>query len=188
MLPHADWEARVAEGLPPEIGGQTPLDLFGHLTGLPAGSEQVSRTDRGCGSSCPRRTPRGHAALVVDGAGVLVAGDVVSDVLIPMLDDPRGPNDPVEDYLLELELLEGVTDGAEVVVPGHGSVGGAEELHERIAQDRAYRHALRDGRDPDDRRIGPSAQPGWEWVADISAGQADNIARRRQPAAGGEHR
>ena len=33
----ADWKARVAEGLPPEIADETPLDLFGLITGLPAG-------------------------------------------------------------------------------------------------------------------------------------------------------
>ena len=43
----------------------------------------------------------------------------------------------------------------------------------------AYLHALRDGRTPDDPRIGPSARPGWEWVADIHEGQAESLARRR---------
>ena len=40
-----------------------------------------------------------------------------------------------------------------------------------------YVHALRDGRAPDDPRIGPSAKPGWEWVSDIHAGQAQRLDR-----------
>jgi hypothetical protein len=59
-------------------------------------------------------------------------------------------------------------------------VGGAEELRARIDRDRAYVHALRDGLTPDDPRIGPSAEPGWEWVSDIHEGQAQRLARRRE--------
>ena len=35
LLSDADWKARVAEGLPPEIAEEVPLDLFGLITGLP---------------------------------------------------------------------------------------------------------------------------------------------------------
>ena len=48
----------------------------------------------------------------------------------------------------------------------------------RIELDRAYLHALRAGEVPDDPRIGPSAKPGWEWVSDIHAGQAQSLAAR----------
>jgi hypothetical protein len=40
-------------------------------------------------------------------------------------------------------------------------------------------HALRDGRTPDDPRI-TAAEPGWEWVGDIHAGQVESLARRRE--------
>jgi glyoxylase-like metal-dependent hydrolase (beta-lactamase superfamily II) len=184
LLSHADWEARVAEGLPPEIAGDTPLDRFGRITGLPAGTEQIPWDGpRVRIVEHPAHAP-GHAALLIEGRGVLVSGDMLSDVLIPMLDDPRGTNDPVEDYLLGLRLLEGVADDVEVVVPGHGSVGGADQVRVRIAQDRAYVHALRDGRAPEDPRLGSSAKPGWEWVRDIHEGQAEGLARRRQDGTG----
>jgi glyoxylase-like metal-dependent hydrolase (beta-lactamase superfamily II) len=184
LLSHADWEARVAEGLPPEIAGDTPLDLFGRITGLPAGTEQIPWDGpRVRIVEHPAHAP-GHAALVIEERGVLVSGDMLSDVLIPMLDDPRGTNDPVEDYLLGLRLLEDVADAVEVVVPGHGSVGGADQVRARIEQDRAYVHALRDGRAPEDPRLGPSAKPGWEWVGDIHEGQAEGLARRRQDGTG----
>jgi glyoxylase-like metal-dependent hydrolase (beta-lactamase superfamily II) len=40
----------------------------------------------------------GHAALLIEERGVLVAGDVLSDVLIPML-DLNDTADPIEDHL-----------------------------------------------------------------------------------------
>ena len=180
LLSQADWADRVAEGLPPEIADDTPLDLFGRVTGLPAGAEQVPWDGpRVRIIEHPAHAP-GHAALLIDGRGVLLAGDMMSDVLIPMLDDPRDGEDPVEGYLLGLRLLESVADDVAVVVPGHGSVGGPGQARARIEQDRAYVLALRDGRAPDDPRIGPSARPGWEWVADIHDGQAESLARRQQ--------
>ncbi|HWI32003.1 MAG TPA: MBL fold metallo-hydrolase, partial [Microbacterium sp.] len=83
--------------------------------------------------------------------------------------------DPIGDYLAALDLLESVSAGVDVVIPGHGSVGGADELRARIAQDRAYVGALREGREPIDQRIGPSPKPGWEWVRDVHAGQRDRL-------------
>ena len=177
----AGWKARVAEGLPPEIAEDTPLDLFGLITGLPAGTAQVpwdGPTVRII--EHPAHAP-GHAALLLEEARVLAAGDMLSDVLVPMLDDVHGTNDPVEDYLVGLRLLEDVAADVDVVVPGHGSVGGADQVRARIEQDRAYVHDLRDGREPGDPRIGPSAKPGWEWVRDLHDGQAQSLARRSGP-------
>ncbi|MER8027310.1 MBL fold metallo-hydrolase, partial [Glutamicibacter protophormiae] len=87
--------------------------------------------------------------------GVLVAGDMLSNVLIPML-DLNGTVDPIEDYLAALRLLEGVAGDVDVLVPGHGSVGGDDEVHARIDQDRAYLNSLRDGRALSDPGDGPS--------------------------------
>ena len=180
LLSHADWKARVAEGLPPEIAEEIPLDLFGLITGLPAGTAQIPWDGPEVRIiEHPAHAP-GHAALLIEGRGVLVAGDMLSDVLIPMLDDLNSTNDPIEDYLVGLRLLEGVADDVDVLIPGHGSVGGADQVRARIDQDRAYVHALRDGLTPDDPRIGPSAKPGWEWVSDIHAAQAQSLAQRRE--------
>ena len=96
------------------------------------------------------------AALLIEERGVLVAGDMLSDILMPFLD--LEATDPIEDYLAALRLFEGVADDVDVVIPGHGSVGGAEQLRARIKQDRAYVQALRDGRclrRPAGRPIGP---------------------------------
>jgi glyoxylase-like metal-dependent hydrolase (beta-lactamase superfamily II) len=177
LLSHADWEARVAEGLPAEIAEDMSLDLFGRITGLPEGTAQIPWDGPEVRIiEHPAHAP-GHAALLIAERGVLVAGDMLSDVLIPMLDDATGTNDPIEDYLVGLRLLEGVADDVDVLVPGHGSVGGADQVRARVELDRAYVHALRNGSDPDDPRIGPSARPGWEWVSDIHAGQQRRLAR-----------
>jgi hypothetical protein len=86
--------------------------------------------------------------------------------------------DPIEDYLAALRLLEGVAKDVDAFVPGHGSVGGTDQLRARIDQDRAYVLALREGHLPTDPRIGPSAKPGWEWVSDVHHGQAQRLAER----------
>ncbi len=177
---HPDWKARVAEALPPEIAEEVPLGLFGLLTGLPAGTAQVPWDGPQVRIlEHPAHAP-GHAALLIEERGVLVAGDMLSDVLIPMLDDMNSGNDPIEDYLVGLRLLESVAGDVDVLVPGHGSVGGPGQVGARVDQDRTYLHALREGRAPDDPRIGPTAQPGWEWVSDIHAGQLQSLARRSE--------
>jgi glyoxylase-like metal-dependent hydrolase (beta-lactamase superfamily II) len=176
----AGWQARVVEGLPPEIAEEIPLDPFGLITGLPAGTAHIPWDGPPVRIvEHPAHAP-GHAALLIEESGVLAAGDMLSDVFIPMLDDFHSTNDPVEDYLVGLRLLEGVADGVEVVIPGHGSAGRAGQVRARIELDRAYVHALRDGHDPSDPRIGPSAKPGWEWVSDIHAGQLQSLARRSE--------
>ena len=41
VLSKPDWQAGVAEGLPPEIAEDTPLGLYGLVTGLPAGTARL---------------------------------------------------------------------------------------------------------------------------------------------------
>jgi glyoxylase-like metal-dependent hydrolase (beta-lactamase superfamily II) len=179
LLSNADWKARVAEGLPPEIAEEIPLDLFGLITGLPAETAQIPWDGPQVRIIEHQAHAPGHAALLIEERGVLVAGDMLSDVLIPML-DLNDTADPIEDYLAALRLLESVAGDVDVLVPGHGSIGGADQVHARIDQDRAYVHALRDAHVPSDPRVGPSAKPGWEWVSDVHNGQAQRLARRSE--------
>lgn len=173
----ADWEARAAQALPPQIADEVPLDLFGLITGLPARTARIPWDGPPVRIiEHPAHAP-GHAALLVEDRGVLVAGDMLSDVLVPMLDDP-GSADPIEDYLVGLRLLDDVADSVKVLVPGHGSICGAEQVRARIDLDRAYVRALRDGGVFDDPRIGTSAKEGWEWVGDVHAGQLQSLATR----------
>ena len=177
LLSDAGWQARVAEGFPPECAEAIPLDLFGLITGLPAETAQIHWDGPQIRMIEHQAHAPGHAALVIEERRVLVAGDMLSDVLIPLLG--LSAADPIEDYLAALRLLEGVADNVDVFIPGHGSVGGADQVRARIEQDRAYVQALRDGGVPDDPRIGPSAKDGWDWVADVHAGQRQRLAQKR---------
>jgi glyoxylase-like metal-dependent hydrolase (beta-lactamase superfamily II) len=179
-LSDAGATARVAAMLPPDIAEHIPLDLLGHLTGLPADTTHVPWDGPRVRIFEHQAHAPGHAALLIEDLGVLVAGDMLSDVLVPML-DLNGAADPVADYLASLDLLEGLTDDVEALIPGHGSVGGAGQVRERSDRDRAYVLALRDGDAPDDPRIGPSAEPGWEWVTGVHTGQAQRLAASSRP-------
>jgi glyoxylase-like metal-dependent hydrolase (beta-lactamase superfamily II) len=161
-------------GIPDEV----PLDLLGLITGLPADAARIPWDGPEVRIIEHQAHAPGHAALLIAQRGVLVAGDMLSDVLIPML-DLNGTADPVDDHLAALRLLDGVADDVDVVVPGHGSIGGADQLRARIDQDRAYVLAVRDGHDPSDPRVGPSAKPGWEWVAGVHGGQLQRLAQGR---------
>ncbi|MGW8889742.1 MBL fold metallo-hydrolase [Streptomyces sp. NPDC055749] len=174
VLSNADWKVSVAEGLPPEIAEDTPLDLYGLITGLPAETVQLPWDGPKVRIiEHPAHAP-GHAALLIEERRVLIAGDMLSDVFVPMLDDT---DNPIEDYLVGLRLLEGVADDVDVLIPGHGSVARNDEVRARIKLDRAYVEDLRDARVSSDPRV-VSPKPGWEWASDIHEGQARDLARR----------
>ena len=168
-------KARIAAQLiPPDIAQRVPLDLMGLVTGLPAGTTEVPWDGPRVRIVEHQAHAPGHAALLIEERGVLVAGDMLSDVLIPIL-NLNGAADPIEDYLAALRLLEDVAGDVDVLIPGHGSVGGAGQVTARIDQDRAYVQALPDAQVPDPR-VGPSAQDGWDWVADVHARQLQGLA------------
>ena len=161
-----------AVGIPEEV----PLELLGEIAGL--------REDA---TSIPWDGPRirilehaahaaGHAALLIEVSRVLIAGDMLSDRFIPML-DLMAAADPIGDYLAALHLFESVAAEVDVVIPGHGTVGDADAFLARIAADRAYVEALRDGTPVSDPRIDAPA-PGWEWVSDVHEGQLTRLAAR----------
>ncbi|WP_426185454.1 MBL fold metallo-hydrolase [Microbacterium sp. TWP3-1-2b2] len=173
-----DWKSEFVEGLPPEIVDDVPVDLFGLLSGLP---EDATRLPWDGPETRviehPAHAP-GHAALLVTDRRVLMAGDMLSDVLVPMFDEPDGTNDPLREYLVGLQQLESMIDDVDVFIAGHGSSGDQAEMRRRIDLDRTYVHALRDGDPSEDPRIGSGAQPGWEWVASIHDGQREKFGKR----------
>jgi glyoxylase-like metal-dependent hydrolase (beta-lactamase superfamily II) len=177
FLSKRDWKARLADFLPPEYAQEIPLDnSFGNITGLPANTTHIPWDGPSIRVIEHKAHAQGHAALLVETSGVLVAGDMLSDTLIPFLDLEAA--DPAGDYLAALDLLESVADSVKVFVPGHGSVGTADQLHARIKLDRAYVQALRDGKLPEDPRLGPTAT--YDWLSGIPAWQLQQLAKKQK--------
>lgn len=178
VLSDAGWKVRVAGMVPPDFAEEVPLDdLFGQITGLSAETVLILWDGPTARIIEHQAHAAGHAALLIEERRVLVAGDMLSDVLIPILNF-MSPTDPIEDYLAALQLLESVTDSVDVLIPGHGSVGGTDQMRARIEQDRAYVHALRDASVPDDPRLGPSAT--YDWMLGLHERQLQQLAQRKE--------
>jgi len=137
-----------AQAMAAESASGIPLELIGLVTPLPADGGPVP------GELVEHEAHAiGHAAVLLADRGVLLAGDMLSDVLVPML-DPRRPNQ-LDAYEAALDLLGEAAQQVDVVVPGHGSVAEGSEVAARLAADRAYIGALRRGEEPVDPRWGP---------------------------------
>jgi hydroxyacylglutathione hydrolase len=102
----------------------------------------------------------GHGAVFLPDTGVLVAGDMCSDVEIPLLDTVAA--DPLGDYRTGLDRLAAVP-GVRQVVPGHGHTGDAAGFSRRLAADFAYLDAVAHGRPFGDQRL-TAESPGWMRV------------------------
>ena len=173
----ADWRAHVVEGIPPDIAESVPLDFLSGITGLPAETARIPWDGPRVRIVEHQAHAPGHAALLIEESGVLIAGDMLSDVLIPMLDWSEG-DDPIESYLAALELFEDVAGIVDVLIPGHGSIGGADQVRARIQQDLAYVRSLRGAGVTHDARLGPSNTLGWDWLVGVHQGQLQSLARR----------
>ena len=99
----------------------------------------------------------GHGAVFLPDSGVLLAGDMCSDIEIPLLDTVA--KDPLGDYRTGVERLASVP-GVRHVVPGHGHAGDAAELRRRLGLDTAYLDAVSAGRPPEDPRL-TGDSPAW---------------------------
>jgi glyoxylase-like metal-dependent hydrolase (beta-lactamase superfamily II) len=122
FLSNAHWKDHIAEELPPEI--EVPLDLLGLITGLPAEATQIPWDGPKVRIIKHQAHAPGHAALLIEECRVLVAGDMLSDVLIPMLD--LSAADPIEDYLAARRTMSMSSSpvtgpSAELISYAHGS-------------------------------------------------------------------
>ena len=140
-------EARErAQAMAAESAEGIPLELVALLTPLPTDAAAVP------GEIVEHQAHAiGHAALLLADRRVLIAGDMLSDVLIPLL-DPRHPGQ-VDAYEAALDRLGEAAQHVDVLVPGHGAVAEGQELVARLAADRAYIDALRQGVEPVDARL-----------------------------------
>lgn len=89
----------------------------------------------------------GHTALWLPDQRVLIAGDMLSDIEVPLPFDP----DDVPAYLAALDTFAPFAARAEIVIPGHGTPG-ADALA-RLDTDRRYLDDVLGGRVPDDPRL-----------------------------------
>jgi glyoxylase-like metal-dependent hydrolase (beta-lactamase superfamily II) len=89
-----------------------------------------------------------HLALLVESTGVLVAGDMLSDVELPM---PASDDLTLDTYLAGLERLVEAVSSATLLIPGHGTP--TRDPMARFDADRRYLDDLLSGRPSADPRI-----------------------------------
>ncbi|MET7689073.1 MBL fold metallo-hydrolase [Streptomyces sp. NPDC005483] len=147
-------EARErAQAMAAESASGIPLELIALLTPLPTTGAPVP------GEIIEHQAHAvGHAAILLADRGVLIVGDMLSDVLIPLFDVRQ--DDQVGAYERALDRLDEAARHVDVVVPGHGAVAEGPQVAARLAADRAYIDALRRGEEPVDARLGPHA----DWL------------------------
>ena len=142
-----------AQSMAAESASGIPLELIGLLTPLPADGVPVP------GEVVEHRAHAvGHAAVLLADRGVLLAGDMLSDVLIPLFDLRQ--SDQVSAYETALDRLGEAARYIDVLVPGHGAVAEGPEVATRLAADHAYIDALRRGEEPIDARLEAA-----DWLA-----------------------
>jgi glyoxylase-like metal-dependent hydrolase (beta-lactamase superfamily II) len=160
-------ETRAQQQEGPEDDGASgvPLDLVALVTPLPADGGPVP------GEIIEHQAHAvGHAAVLLADRGVLLAGDMLSDILIPMFDSRQ--DDQVGAYEAALDRLAEAVGHVDVVVPGHGAVAEGPEVAARLAADRAYIDALRRGEEPVDARLEQ------DWVSGLHQSNLEQARER----------
>lgn len=160
---------RVAEQARDEIVGYVrdsvpghDLELLGRLVPLPAGSDRIPWDGPAAQVIVHDGHAPGHAAVFIPQAGVLLAGDMLSDIEIPLLDLDAA--DPLGDYRAGLDRLAAVP-GVRWLVPGHGHIANAAEFQRRLDSDYHYLDLLVAGKPFDDPRCAA------DWLRDQHAEQ-----------------
>ncbi len=149
-----------------ESASGIPLELIALVTPLPADGGPVP------GEIIEHRAHAiGHAAVLLADRGVLLAGDMLSDILIPLF-DPR-QDDQLSAYQTALDRLDEAARHVDVVVPGHGAVAHGPEVAARLAAEHAYIDALRQGVQPVDARLDA------EWLSGIHQSNLEQARGRK---------
>ncbi|MDE9365947.1 MBL fold metallo-hydrolase [Luteipulveratus sp. YIM 133132] len=150
-LPSIRAEARTSV---PEVD----TTALGDVEALPRGARTLPAPWRHVQVLEHRAHAPGHAALLVPDRRTLMAGDMLSDVEVPLLD--LTADDPVGDYHAALDLLAAAAADVDVVVPGHGGVGDGRALRRRIDHDRRYLQELLGSQPSADPRL----ERGPDWL------------------------
>jgi glyoxylase-like metal-dependent hydrolase (beta-lactamase superfamily II) len=155
-LRDADAEHYVARPAPLSLGSYQALPVPGRLE-LGAGEIELHPAE-------------GHArdgtAFMAPAAGVLVCGDYLSDVEIPLI--ARAGS--LADYRSTLGRLGPLAERADAVVPGHGSPHARDTALRILDEDLAYLDALERGEER------PALPPGRDTVRQRAI-HADNLAK-----------
>ena len=133
--------APLLEYLTPDL-----IDIAGRLDALPGGNLPWAGPSTRCivhDAHAPA-----HLALLVEARGVLVSGDMLSDVELPM---PAAGDTTLERYVTGLERLREAVGRSTLVIPGHGTP--ARDPMARFDADRRYLDDVISGRASDDPRI-----------------------------------
>ncbi|BDZ64603.1 MBL fold metallo-hydrolase [Agromyces mangrovi Wang et al. 2018] len=165
----ADFAARERKVLVEHLGADFPaplVDLMGRVQGV---AEQVPDASVPDGFDLELLVHDGHApghtAVWLPRQRVLVAGDMLSDAELPL---PFFPDD-LPAYREALDRLAPLAARAEIVVPGHGSVG-ADALA-RLDADRRYLDEMVRHGASDDPRIGnPGMREEYEHLLQMVRG------------------
>ena len=158
-------ETREEQLAGPEEEGwlDVPLELIALVTPLPADGGPLRGEIIEHQAHCV-----GHAAVLLSDRGVLLAGDMLSDVLIPIFDSRQ--RDQLGAYETALDGLEVAVGQADVLIPGHGTVAKGPEVAARLAAERAYIAELREGVDPTDARMAAA-----DWLSGIHESNLEQI-------------
>jgi glyoxylase-like metal-dependent hydrolase (beta-lactamase superfamily II) len=133
----ADWPAELAD----VFDGIVALE--GDTVRAPFGSDGRAETIR---LLTHNGHAPGHTGLWLEERGVFIAGDMLSDVELPL---PFAPDD-LPGYLEALDVLAPAVLAAELLVPGHGHV--THDARQRLDADRSYLDGVIAGREVDDPR------------------------------------
>lgn len=132
--------APLAEYLTPDL-----IDRAGRVQPLPDGTVPWSGPRAEC-IEHDAHAPA-HLAVFMPDAGVLAAGDMLSDVELPMPAD----SETLEHYAVGLAGLAPAVRAARWLIPGHGTV--TADPRSRLEADLRYLDDLLAGRPSDDPRV-----------------------------------
>jgi hydroxyacylglutathione hydrolase len=139
----AETARRERDGLIEGVSESAPghdLELFARLT--PLLQDQIPWDGPVAQILAHDAHEPGHGAVFLPDTGTLLAGDMLSDLEVPLLYVHAA--DAVGQYRAGLDLLASLDD-VQVIVPGHGHVGDGAEFRRRMDADRRYLDAMERG-------------------------------------------